>query len=314
MELSLGRKYTYRLGARICLAGEGLGLYKGKAITLPIDCFSITLIVKRSHSSGFEIHSSQNEEELRKVISAVQQAFKTKDLFPNGFSLWIKANVPMGYGLASSATLYAVSVLAFNDVFGYNLNMDDIASIAYYAERTVNGVLVGKTDTRAVLYRKIMLQDNASTFDSFTKLKDCPDDLAFVVIGDKPSQYSHTGIKMKERFEAQEPGIMEYARNVARLVPELAEAWDAYDKERMALSIKLLFRSVCNDLKIGNSDYSRLIEIALSSGAYAAKNIGLRPSGGSIYAICDAERAQSVANAFKDDYPFVKIIHKQAIR
>lgn len=302
------------LGTRICLAGEGLGLYGGKAITMPINSFFTSVKVTEINLPNFTTSSPDKEDELNVVVSAVQKAFIAKDLYPDGFHLSLDASVPTGYGLASSATLYACIVQALNTAFTYNLTLDEIASIAYRAEHEINGILVGKTDTHAILHREVLLQDYERSIPIFTRLNNFPDNTAIVIIGDKPSLYASTGSSLKERMEKGEEGIMKYGQSVSLLVPKLAQAWNANDREAISLLTQKLFQSVCHDLNVGNMDYLRMVDTALSSGAYGAKNIGLRPNGGCIYALCDTSKVSELVNSFKNKCSFIKVLRAENIQ
>lgn len=56
-----------------------------------------------------------------------------------------------------------------------------------------------------------------------------------------------------------------------------------------------------------------MVTVALSAGAYAAKNIGLRSTGGSIFALCEHCYVSQVAKALATHSTFVYIINKEQI-
>ena len=308
-------KYSYRLGTRICLAGEGLGLYGGKAITIPIDSPSTTVTVTLAREQGSSIVSREETgENLDLVVSAIQQAMRARGFDPDGFHLLLESSVPTGYGLASSATLYASVTECLNRSFGYNMSIDDVGSIAYEAEHVINKVLVGKTDTNAVLHREIMLHDYGVIPACLSKLRGFPSNTSMIIVGDKPSSYAGIGLLLKKRVLSQDKGIEEYRRAVDVLVPQLAEAFDCDDRKSISSLIQEIFKSVHNDLGVANPDYHRMVETALSAGAYAAKNVGLRTTGGCVYALCDSADEMNVCKAFGNSYAFVKILKKDQIK
>ncbi len=297
------------LGTRICLGGEGMGLYGGKAITLPIDAFTTTVEVASPSLEKQKSHDNTSIGELSTVVQAIQTVFTSEGYELGDFSVFLRQAVPTGYGLASSATLYACITQCISTRFNFNLKTEDVARIAYRAEHEENKVLVGKTDTRAVLYRKTEMQDYSSAVPVYTELTSLSEDSAIIIFGRNPSGYSQTGESIKARFAQNDPGIMAYANIVCELIPTLATAWNGNDRTSIKQITTRLFDSIFEDLKIQNADYREMAALALEAGAYASKNIGLRGTGGAMYALVDVEKVTHVLNAVKNQSDFAKVLY-----
>lgn len=294
---------TFTLGTRICLGGEGLGLYGGKAVTIPIDSLSTSVAISPNPDNGVSILSNFSEE-----VSAVLRMYHKHGLYPDNICISSESSVPIGYGLASSATFYAYLTLALKKYFSYDLTTTELIKIAYDAEHIDQGVLVGPTDTYAVMHRKILFQDHSSTPSNLIEIAKFPSNTSLVIAGRLPSSYKQTGAQLKERVTLREKGIVRYTDKVSKLIPLLASAFNHDDKASIGRIITALFESVCTDININNNDYSTMTAVALSAGAYAAKNIGLRPNGGSIFALCEPLCVARVTQALTVHSTFVYVV------
>lgn len=58
------REHIFNLGTRICLGGEGLGLYAGKAITMPISSLSTTISVHPNKGEGIRVVKIDDKERV----------------------------------------------------------------------------------------------------------------------------------------------------------------------------------------------------------------------------------------------------------
>lgn len=311
-------KKSFRLGTRVCLGGEGLGLYAGKAITIPIDLLSTNITIEHNYYKGIEILnknlSKESYDEFYSGVLAVLRTYNKYKMYPDNICITIESSVPIGFGLASSATFYACLTIAINNYFSYKLTTTELIQIAYSAEHIEQGVLVGLTDTYAVMYRKILLQDHSQIPSKLIELTMFPSNTTLIIVGDTPSSYKHIGLQLKERIIAHEEGVVRYANKVSNLIPLLSNAFKNNDKVNIQKIVALLFESVCIDMNINNPSYHNMIKKALSAGAYAAKNIGLRSHGGSIYALCESRFVSQVVEVLNKFCTFVYLINNKHIK
>lgn len=318
MNITLNSTYTLGLGTRICLGGEGLGLYGGKAITLPINSLFTTVSIIFNQEKSVRIFRDSLFKELSNDFSdeilSVLRVYNQHNLYPNNIDIAVESSVPIGYGLASSATFYACLTAALNNYFSFNLTVKELIQIAYTAEHIDQGVLVGLTDTYAVMYRKIILQDHSVTPSKLIDLGAFPSSTLLIIAGSSPSFYKHIGEELKNRIVGHEQGIMRYKDTVSKLVPLLARAFTNDDKASIENIISTLFQSICIDIGINNPDYTNMIAMAKSSGAYAAKNIGLRSHGGSVFALCDPKYVPQVIQVLTPLSTFIKVISPDHIK
>lgn len=184
---------AFKLGTRVCLGGEGWGLYGGKAITIPINSLSTNIIIGPNPDSGVKILRNEFPDE----VSAVLRMYGKHHMYPNNIYISIESTVPVGYGLASSATFYACLTLALNNYFLYNLSTTELIQIAYEAEHFDQNVLVGLTDTYGVIYREILFQDHSHSPSCLTKLNEFPSNTSLIIAGSIPSSYKQIGVQLK---------------------------------------------------------------------------------------------------------------------
>lgn len=309
--------YESTFGTRICLGGEGMGLYGGMALTIPVSSLYTSVLVTAKEGSQMSIESGQeNERELEIVVRSVCKALMDRGCKLSGFSVRVKSNIPSGYGLASSATLYAGVTKSVAGLSGYKLSLNELGCAAYEAEHVINGVLVGKTDTNAILYRHALLHDygNKDRSRSLRKLRTLlPSNTAVVLAGGTPSSYANMGKSISEQYLTGESKVAKYFKDVRTFVPLLAEGWQHDDRTSISQNIEKLFRSVCENLASENDTYQELANTAISHGAFAAKNVGLRPCGGCIFALCDLQTLERVHDALRSVAQFTHVVREADI-
>lgn len=289
---------SINVGSRICLGGEGLGLYSGKAITIHIKNLSVNIKIG---SSGKKNSSFARE------IDAIYDSFKKFGYHISTPELIISTTIPSGYGLASSAALMFAIAIAYNKYNEINCSSNELEDIAYYAEHKILNVLVGKTDTYAVSRGGMQFQDHSVTPSKIIQNlnKDIFNDYVFFVIGSHPTDYRKIGLIIQQKSIKGNVGFKRYKENVNLILPLL---WDNIMKNNVLISSKLinnLYLSLKNDLEINNPDYDFLIKLAYENGAVAAKNIGLRVTGGSIYAIVPTRISHEFQQALKGKVDFI---------
>lgn len=305
------KNFISTLGTRICLGGEGMGLYQGKAITIPITSLKTSVSIEKN-DNGISIKNSPTQK-LPQEIEAIIRTFNKYNYYPNNILIDIKSNIPTGFGLASSATFYMAICKAINGYFMYKINKPKLIKIAYEAEYLDQGVLVGLTDTYAVTNRKILFQDHSYEPSLLEEIDLFPEDTSIIIAGSYPTTYEKTGIDLKNKFLVKDQGVLRYQKNIKKLIPLLKEAWIEKNKNKISHTIRLLFKTVIDDLGIKNNDYLEMTKCAIKAGAYCAKNIGLREKGGSIYALCLNTKVEKVVRKLKNYCSFIHVISEKDI-
>ncbi len=88
---------------------------------------------------------------IKGVIAAFyKQAF----IIDHGFDLYIFSNMPVGIGLASSASLEMLLAMMINDLFDYKLDHTELAFIGHYAEQEYLGLTSSVMDQFTIMQAK----------------------------------------------------------------------------------------------------------------------------------------------------------------
>ncbi len=107
---------------------------------------------------------NKQEDNWANYPKGVIWAFKEKGYDVTcGFDMVIFGNIPNGSGLSSSASVEVITGVILKDLFGFDVNMIDIALIGQYSENKFNGVNCGIMDQFAIAMGK---KDNAIFLDT----------------------------------------------------------------------------------------------------------------------------------------------------
>lgn len=107
---------------------------------------------------------NKQEDNWANYPKGVIWAFKEKGYAVlSGFDMVIYGNIPNGSGLSSSASVEVLTGVILKDLFGFDVNMVDIALIGQYSENKFNGVNCGIMDQFAIAMGK---KNNAIFLDT----------------------------------------------------------------------------------------------------------------------------------------------------
>ena len=151
---------------RVNLIGEHTDYNLGLAMPIAINRWICVVIKKRSdrkvniYSSNFKksIHSTLNDLNPNKLwekyVFGCIQAVKDKFDIKNGLDLLIRGNVPIGFGVSSSAALEVALIGAL--LLEYNLDVDLslILQLSNKVERNYLGIESGMLDQYASIFSK----------------------------------------------------------------------------------------------------------------------------------------------------------------
>ncbi|MDP2630246.1 MAG: hypothetical protein Q8P56_02450 [Candidatus Uhrbacteria bacterium] len=290
------------LGTRIAIAGEGLGLFKGKTVVAAITNLATTVIIEDIVTEGINVcYGPPFERTLPSLdsVGAIVRTLQKRQHTINNIRVSITSNVPIGQGLASSSVLLSALASCFNRHLELGYGVDQLIDIAWEAERIDQGIVCDKFDHYAIFYKGALLQDfgqDPARIQPFSLPLD-----TIVVIGTTgiPTPYGVIGASIRDRFAAQDPLVHAYRNLMKFSTDELVVAAKSDDKKRIGELISLFHNGIRNYLKIENSQINMLVETALLHGAYASKMCSLRFHGGSMFAFCTKDTAQKVADAIE---------------
>lgn len=290
------------LGSRIAIAGEGLGLFKGKTIVAAITNLATTVTIGDTETEGIDVHYGQPFEYSAPSldsVGAIVRTFQRRHHTVNNIRVTVSSNVPIGQGLASSGALLSALAECFNKHFDLGYGLEELVNIAWEAERIDQGVVCGKFDYYAIVYKGVLLQDFGQEPTRIQRFSLPPDTIVVVGTIGISTPYGAVGASIKERFTTQDPTVHVYRDSMHLATEEFLVAAKLGDKKRIGELISFFHSAIRTQLKIENPQIDTLVETALLHGAYASKTCGIRFDGGSMFAFCTNETAQKVAQAIE---------------
>jgi galactokinase len=254
--------------------------------------------------------------EWGRLVAGVVRAAAERGRAPVGIEAQISSSVPEGSGLSSSAAVEVACALALTDAAGVDLEHRELARLCQAAEQAATGVPSGIMDQLSSL----------CGVDGAALLIDCrslevepvplPPRLAVVAV--------HSGIarRLEDTAYAERRAACEDAARrlgVAALrdatfeqvrgdpiarhvvtenarVHETAEALRIGDVERAGRLFRESHASLRDDFRVSTDELDLLVAELERAGAYGARLTGAG-FGGSVVAICAAERAKKVTAA-----------------
>jgi galactokinase len=254
---------------------------------------------------------------------------------PAGFDGTIDSTVPVGAGLSSSAALDVAIGLALCRAAGFELPPLELAKVAQQAERVAAGVPCGLMDPATSLLGK---QGHALFLDCGTethRLVPFPPGLEIVVLdsgvrhalehsgyatrraeleravaalgGARPSELSPGEAVEAARATGIDDVAVRRLRHVVaenervRLCVEVLEAAPTVDRAALGRLFRESHVSLRDDFEVSTPELDLLVELAYERGAVAARMTG-GGFGGSVVALADAERAESLVATVTSDY------------
>jgi mevalonate kinase len=204
-----------------------------------------------------------------------------------GVNLHIESNIPVGSGLGSSAAVTIATIQALNMLFGYGLQLEDIASLGHSIERKIQGA-ASPTDTYVSTMGGVIMVPMKKKLD----IIDCG-----IVIG-------NTGRFSSTRQLVSNVAVLK--KHYPEIIDPILSTIGKISITGEELVIKKEYESIGNLMNINqglldaigvsSSELANLIYAARNSGAYSAKITGAG-GGGCMVALTSPSDVVKIASA-----------------
>jgi galactokinase len=255
-----------------------------------------------------------------------------------GLDVVVDGDVPAGAGLSSSAALECVVAVAWNDLAGLKLSLDDLAGVARRAENDVVGAPTGGMDQMASLHGRpgnLVFLDMRSLEAEHVPF-DPPSACLALLVVDTHAPHAHVDGEYAERrrscTRAAEllgvPALRDVSldgldealaqltgddgellqRRVRHIVTEDARVLEVVDMlrsgddpRRIGPVLTASHASMRDDFEITVPEVDTAVAAALDAGAYGARMTG-GGFGGCVLALVDTDAVDAVAGAIEAAY------------
>jgi len=222
-------------------------------------------------------------------------------------SVYINSQIPSSSGLGSSAAVTVATLAAINDEFNLNKTREDIATMAFEIEKTVQKGRASPTDTTVSTYGGIVLITGGSR-------RRLPPQNMHLVIGD--SQVSHSTSRMVEQvadLKKRHPEIVDPVLDAIQGVS--MSAIHQLSNPRELGRYMNMNNSLLEVLGVGHPQLAKMILASRQAGAFGAKITGAG-GGGSMVALCPKQLKHRVAKAIEscDGRAIVTAIDTEGVR
>jgi len=244
----------------------------GKGATLGIS-LNVEVIIEISQGKGITIDSKSKNLSLRLIKKTIEKSVSKMDLQKTKFRVYLKSEIPTGYGLKSSSAISSAVALACAKLFKPKID-DSKVLLAGVNASIESGVSItgAYDDACACYYGGFMITDNYKR--KIIHSKKAPKNLLVVIF--IPRSRRRGNIK---NLKSLSP-VFEQAWNLAKN----SDYWNAMILNGLAAS------------SILNSD-PKIITDLVEKGALGASVSG---NGPAIAAVCKKENVSSVKKIFSD--------------
>lgn len=228
---------------------------------------------------------SRAADPLTRTIALTARYFAVSEL--NG-ELAIRSEIPIASGLGSGAAVTAALSRGVAALLGHDIPDEDLNTIVYEVEKLHHGTPSGIDNTVVVYERPIrFVKDRSLDFVEITR----PITLVVADTG-VPSPTGAAVADVRARLERQPSQTRALFERIGALVDRARAAIEAGDHVQLG---ELMTRnhSLLQALDVSSAQLDRLVEAALSGGAYGAKLSG-GGRGGNMVAMSPPESAASV--------------------
>jgi len=244
----------------------------GKGATLGIS-LNVEVIIEISEGKGITIDSKSKNLSLRLIKKTIEKSVSKNDLQKTKFRVYLKSEIPTGYGLKSSSAISSAVALACAKLFRPKIDDSQVLLAGVNASIESGVSITGAYDDAcACYYGGFMITDNYKR--KIIHSKKAPKNLLSVIF--IPRSRRRGNIK---NLKSLSP-VFEQAWNLAKN----SDYWNAMILNGLAAS------------SILNSD-PKIITDLVEKGALSASVSG---NGPAIAAVCKKENVSSVKKIFSD--------------
>ncbi|AXI77861.1 mevalonate kinase family protein [Peterkaempfera bronchialis] len=315
---TVSRAVTASAPGRLCLAGESLDWMTGGSSVVAAMPLRTRVTAWRAHGStaltltsgsplfrtrlipaALAANGCYAGDALDHMQAAARVALRQRDLIA-GTVLTAASDLPAGAGLSSSAALTLAVVMALDGLNGFPLDLEAVCERARQAEAGELSSGAGWMDFLACAHGGVN-RVNAGAVPSVERI--APTLGIPVVVIDTLQRRTTAAVlaSKRERFQAQEPGMVVYSREAGALVDAItavlsSQAVDHWEVGRLLNAGQELLR---DKVRCSTDLIDTCVQRVLSAGALGAKLSG-SGHGGCLFALVpdDALTAvlKSVAN------------------
>jgi galactokinase len=235
------------------------------------------------------------DEGWRRYVDAVAAELGEAGRPSVGFRGRVRADLPAGAGLASSAALEVAVALALCDAARFELDRLELAELCRRAEERAVGVPCGLMDQAASLLARaghaLLLDCGAREYRQVP----FPDGLELVVADSGTTRrLADSGYtRRRAEVEAGDPRRLRHIRSENERVEEVAAALEADDRDTLARVFAAGHASLRDDFEVSTPELDGLVDAALAAGAVAVRMTG-GGFGGSVVALAERDTGRDI--------------------
>lgn len=272
---------------KIYLFGEHAVVYGESAICCAVD---LRTRVKAEISDTIRISSVLGDTGIDYgkypyVSTVIEKMSEIADI--KGVNLHIESNIPVGSGLGSSAAVTIATIQALNMLFGYGLQLEDIASLGHSIERKIQGA-ASPTDTYVSTMGGVIMVPMKKKLD----LIDCG-----IVIGNT-GRFSSTRqlVSNVALLKKHYPEIIDPILSTIGKISITGEELVIKKEYESIGNLMNINQGLLDAIGVSSSELANLIYAARNSGAYSAKITGAG-GGGCMVALTSPSDVVKIASA-----------------
>jgi mevalonate kinase len=272
---------------KIYLFGEHAVVYGESAICCAVD---LRTRVKAEISDTIRISSVLGDTGIDYgkypyVSTVIEKMSEIADI--KGVNLHIESNIPVGSGLGSSAAVTIATIQALNMLFGYGLQLEDIASLGHSIERKIQGA-ASPTDTYVSTMGGVIMVPMKKKLD----IIDCG-----IVIGNT-GRFSSTRqlVSNVALLKKHYPEIIDPILSTIGKISITGEELVIKKEYESIGNLMNINQGLLDAIGVSSSELANLIYAARNSGAYSAKITGAG-GGGCMVALTSPSDVVKIASA-----------------
>ncbi|OPY16750.1 MAG: Mevalonate kinase [Methanomethylovorans sp. PtaU1.Bin073] len=272
---------------KIYLFGEHAVVYGESAICCAVD---LRTRVKAEISDTIRISSVLGDtgidyEKYPYVSTVIEKMSEIADI--KGVNLHIESNIPVGSGLGSSAAVTIATIQALNMLFGYGLQLEDIASLGHSIERKIQGA-ASPTDTYVSTMGGVIMVPMKKKLD----IIDCG-----IVIGNT-GRFSSTRqlVSNVALLKKHYPEIIDPILSTIGKISITGEELVIKKEYESIGNLMNINQGLLDAIGVSSSELANLIYAARNNGAYSAKITGAG-GGGCMVALTSPSDVVKIASA-----------------